>query len=434
MGLSTNPQPGDWYGIVDRSSDHDTLTYCVVQWATKGYFADSASNAILQHCNISNNDSTNIYFSYTNDNLLIVDSCSIHHAPIGIEMRNGAEVTVSHSNISNHTSIGIYNYKGDLSLANSLISNNGAYGLYGYMATDSISNSKFVDNDLYGIKIYSINVTNDSSYFLYDTISCPSSFPSQSGIFVEYNDKVRIENCKIRSYDMSAIRLNNSDASITDCDLTFNTNYGIDCFASSPKVRDCLFDSLSIGVKNVMVGNGISDLGRDIEDEHGNNSFLYCSSLFIHFSGLTQSHQIYTLYAQQNWWGDSTGPEDSMLYVDNRRLKVIEWDPPLSEQPSAKLASQLPLEFSLKQNYPNPFNPVTTISFALEKPAKTIVTIYNILGQRVATPVNEILGAGSHGIIWDGKSSSGSSVASGIYFYTIQSGEHFDSKKMLLLR
>jgi hypothetical protein len=112
----------------------------------------------------------------------------------------------------------------------------------------------------------------------------------------------------------------------------------------------------------------------------------------------------------------------------------IQWRPHLTEQPSAKLIVQLPLQFTFNQNYPNPFNANTIISFSLDKPAKTLVTIYNILGQRVATPVNEYLEAGNHSVIWDGKNSSGASVASGVYFYTIQSGERFASKKMLLLR
>jgi len=105
-----------------------------------------------------------------------------------------------------------------------------------------------------------------------------------------------------------------------------------------------------------------------------------------------------------------------------------------SAPPKIIFDNPLPLEFTLNQNYPNPFNANTTISFSLDMPAGTIVTIFNILDQKVATPVNEYMDVGSHSVIWDGRNSSGSAVASGVYFYTIQSGDHFDSKKMLLLR
>ena len=63
-----------------------------------------------------------------------------------------------------------------------------------------------------------------------------------------------------------------------------------------------------------------------------------------------------------------------------------------------------------------------------------MVTIYNILGQKVASPLNDYRESGDHSIIWDGNNESGSPVASGVYFYTIRSGDNFASKKMLLLR
>jgi len=137
---------------------------------------------------------------------------------------------------------------------------------------------------------------------------------------------------------------------------------------------------------------------------------------------------------QQNWWGDENGPDTEKFYVNDSEYKKIMYEPYLEEDPLAKLASQLPLQFSLNRNYPNPFNANTIISFSLDQPQKTVVTIYNILGQKVATPVHEMLDASSHSVVWDGRNSSGLPVASGIYFYTIQSGENFASKKMLLLR
>jgi len=302
MTLSVNPEEGDWYGIFDKSSDHDTLSYCAIQWAVKGYFADSASNALLYHCNISKNDSANIYVSSTDDDLLNVDFCSIQNSQIGIEMREDAKVTVNHSDFYYHYTMGIYNYRGYLALLNSTIERDSTYGLFGYQAVDSVYNTKFVNNDLCGIKIYDLHTSGDSSYFLYDTISC-SSFPSQSGILIEYNDKVRIEGCKIRSYDDALIKLNHSDALITDCDLTFNLGYGLYCMASSPIVRDCLFDSLSTGVYNFLFGTGIADLGKNIEGEYGYNSILDSdgsATWLIYFTGFTAFPQVYTLYAQQN--------------------------------------------------------------------------------------------------------------------------------------
>jgi hypothetical protein len=95
-----------------------------------------------------------------------------------------------------------------------------------------------------------------------------------------------------------------------------------------------------------------------------------------------------------------------------------------------------PVGFSLDQNYPNPFNPQTVIRFSLfdHHPTKTTLTIYNVLGKRVKTLLDEQKKAGSYGVVWDGKDDQGKEVASGIYFCNLKVGEFCESKKMLLLK
>jgi fibronectin-binding autotransporter adhesin len=90
---------------------------------------------------------------------------------------------------------------------------------------------------------------------------------------------------------------------------------------------------------------------------------------------------------------------------------------------------QLPFEYALDQNYPNPFNPVTTIQFSLEKPGKTVLEIYNILGQKVATLVDGNLNAGAYRYQWNA-----SGMASGMYFYRLRSDNFVATKKMLLVK
>jgi len=93
-----------------------------------------------------------------------------------------------------------------------------------------------------------------------------------------------------------------------------------------------------------------------------------------------------------------------------------------------------PLNFKLNQNYPNPFNPSTNISYRLPEQMKVKVTIYNILGRKVAVLVDEIQKAGTQTLKWDA-----GRFASGVYFYRIiakgKSGERFvRNKKMLLIK
>jgi hypothetical protein len=88
-----------------------------------------------------------------------------------------------------------------------------------------------------------------------------------------------------------------------------------------------------------------------------------------------------------------------------------------------------PLEFSLQQNYPNPFNPTTTISFTLPHSASTTLTVFNALGQEVATLVNGITAAGTHEVKFDA-----SGLASGVYFSKLTSGDFTQMKKMMLVK
>ncbi len=99
-----------------------------------------------------------------------------------------------------------------------------------------------------------------------------------------------------------------------------------------------------------------------------------------------------------------------------------------------EVAEQRPQTFSLSENYPNPFNAQTQINYALPKDCNVKVTIYNLLGQRVKTLVDEHQSAGYKTVHWEGKDERGVEVASGVYFYRIQAEEFVQTKKMLLLK
>jgi hypothetical protein len=100
---------------------------------------------------------------------------------------------------------------------------------------------------------------------------------------------------------------------------------------------------------------------------------------------------------------------------------------PISAMPSDRIIE--PEAFYLGQNYPNPFNPKTTITYELPTTNYVELSIYNLLGQKVAILVSEKQQAGKHSIEWDA-----SLLASGIYYYMLRAGEFKDVKKMVLLR
>ncbi len=90
---------------------------------------------------------------------------------------------------------------------------------------------------------------------------------------------------------------------------------------------------------------------------------------------------------------------------------------------------EIPGKFSLHQNYPNPFNPVTKIMFDLPKPGNVTLKIYDVLGREAATLLDKNLTPGNYSVDWNA-----SSYPSGVYFYTLNSGEYADSKKMILIK
>jgi len=94
----------------------------------------------------------------------------------------------------------------------------------------------------------------------------------------------------------------------------------------------------------------------------------------------------------------------------------------------------LPMTYQLYQNYPNPFNPYTTINFYLPQGGRVTLSIYNIMGQKVAVLLDGYLERGHGKTIWDGVDQSGKPVATGIYFYRLESDQTSITKRMLLLK
>lgn len=101
-----------------------------------------------------------------------------------------------------------------------------------------------------------------------------------------------------------------------------------------------------------------------------------------------------------------------------------------------------PTEFDLSQNYPNPFNQSTQIGFVLKESGLTTLMIYDLLGRKVKTLVEEELSSGYKSVLWDGKNDSGENVGSGVYFYRLKvisslsngTGNFSETRKLLLLK
>jgi hypothetical protein len=89
----------------------------------------------------------------------------------------------------------------------------------------------------------------------------------------------------------------------------------------------------------------------------------------------------------------------------------------------------VPMEFALYPNYPNPFNPVTVIGYDLPQQGKVSLTVYDVIGRRVATLVSGEQAAGRHKVLFDGRQ-----LASGLYLYRMEVGDFVKVGKMMLVK
>lgn len=170
-------------------------------------------------------------------------------------------------------------------------------------------------------------------------------------------------------------------------------------------------------------------------------SLINSQSLFVSGNSGTI---FYTTNGGANWYSQYTADShdlNAVAFLDSSHGYAVGNGGTILTTTSAgtvtgvALAGSLPDEFKLFQNYPNPFNPQTTIEYAVPKAGLATLKIYNILGQEVATLLNERLNEGRHQMQWNGRN-----VASGVYFYRLilapsdGSASLNQTKKMLLIK
>jgi hypothetical protein len=93
-----------------------------------------------------------------------------------------------------------------------------------------------------------------------------------------------------------------------------------------------------------------------------------------------------------------------------------------------------PDNFVLYQNYPNPFNPTTSIQYTIGSRQFVTLKVYDVLGNEVSVLVNEEKSAGEYEIEFNSYSAGGNNIASGIYFYQLQTDNFIQTKKMILIQ
>jgi hypothetical protein len=133
---------------------------------------------------------------------------------------------------------------------------------------------------------------------------------------------------------------------------------------------------------------------------------------------------------------DASGYTPDTLTISIEYGTEVEIDITLNPNTTAveDVEIQVPEVFVLEQNYPNPFNPTTTIQYSLPSAAQVELIIYNMLGQRIVTLVDEKQSAGTYSIKWDGTNTKAEQVGNGVYLLRLKTDEFVQTRKMVLVR
>jgi hypothetical protein len=126
-----------------------------------------------------------------------------------------------------------------------------------------------------------------------------------------------------------------------------------------------------------------------------------------------------------------SGTVEETFYLDDMELIAA------TPQPTAAVESGetiLPSGYVLSQNFPNPFNPQTTIRYDLPEAGNVRLVVYNPVGQRIRTLVDERQSKGIYATVWDGRDDIGRDVASGVYVYSLWTDRKSEMRRMVLIR
>jgi hypothetical protein len=162
----------------------------------------------------------------------------------------------------------------------------------------------------------------------------------------------------------------------------------------------------------------------------------------LHGSGLFAGTDIGVFLSTDNgttWAAANPGLAAYAVYslvVDGTSLCAGTWGGGVFRRPLAEMITGVHTsptdvtgKFNLEQNYPNPFNPSTVIRYTVPARLHVTISVFNTLGQQVATLVNGFKEAGYHELRFDA-----SGLASGVYFYRLRAGEYLATKRLLLIQ
>jgi photosystem II stability/assembly factor-like uncharacterized protein len=400
------PSDSDWHGITGKPGGSARFNYCDIRNAYSAIYDSGSAHDSVTHCRFKNNFMQAVKTKNSN---LLIDSCVIENDSVG-----GSDEI---------------------------------YGILCYYSSPSIKNT-LIRNCKYGIKcVWGIALPPPSPLIE----ECGFYNIGEIGIWLSAINKATVKsNCFKGAFGKTCIQVDKGSPMIYKCYMASEgSSIPIGMLfqngAGGSIRRSTIWDYDSCAVE-ILASTTNPDFGTS--DSAGNNWFEGSD----HYYFISSSS--YTIKAELNDWdtNDSAtirnkiyGNVDFSPFLDycsppTPYYPVICSNLPPSDPTISpcKIAvtneEKIPKSFSVSQNYPNPFNPQTVIKYDLPEAGLVRITIYNLLGQKVRTLVDEDQETGYKSVNWDGKDDWGEEVATGIYFYKIKAGDFALVKKMVLLK
>ncbi len=205
----------------------------------------------------------------------------------------------------------------------------------------------------------------------------------------------------------------------------FGTDKGLIAFGASSFKSYTMDDFLS---NNVVTSAAV-----------GNNGMVYFgtqgggASRFDGVSGASPVDTEWSEIASNNIQSIAVNKYGVVFFATDKG--VTKWIPEgVTEPLGVSEQALIPQAASVKGVYPNPFNPSATIEFTIKQPGFTILSIYNLTGQKIADLKSGVMRPGSYSAVWNGKNLNGQTVSSGVYFARLRSGNTVVNHKMMLTK
>ena len=129
---------------------------------------------------------------------------------------------------------------------------------------------------------------------------------------------------------------------------------------------------------------------------------------------------------------DNLSIEDELVVESGENIVSVEIG--VGVEVSLDESEITPIQFALHQNYPNPFNPETNIQFDIAENSRVQVSVFNLVGQKVASLINNQMDAGVYHVRWSGLNDKGEPLPSGMYFYEMKTDHYHSVKKLVLVK